>query len=588
MNVKKFTTPSVSSVAERLQVSDEALTWQNYQPRYQALLDRSLSDDSQNSAEVETWLADYNKLTCELSEVSAKLFIAADLDTKDQQAQQQIKRYLEEVIPQSERASHAINQKWLALSNYTPSPQLAQLYRRTQAKAALFCEENIELGIRQNELLQDYSAITGNQTIHLEGQELNMAQVQQKLSSNNRDERQAAWQAWQDSQLQLSPQLDELFLKLLKIRRQMASNAKQENYRAYRWQDLDRVDYTPADCLTFHESVRNEVVPVLNDLLVEIKKKFDIESIRPWDFNPNALPEMQGKALKPFSNEQELQDLALTTFEKLDAEFAACFKQMQEQHLLDLFARDGKMPHAYCSHLPVNNQSFVLMNATGTTKDVKILFHEIGHAFHGFWSGKSQKLLANRWSPIEFIEIPSMAMEFLVLNHLEHIFSEEDRASYVRKQLEGVITFLPWAAQMDAFQHWLYAEAPDNVSIDDIDAKWLELDKIYHPFVDWQKVDKGLRAKRWHYYHIFQAPFYYIEYAMCYLAAVGIWRQSRDNQAEALQKYKNSLKLGNTVSLPQLYEASGVEFRFDRQYIQDLINFLLGELNKYKNTESRS
>ena len=173
-----------------------------------------------------------------------------------------------------------------------------------------------------------------------------------------------------------------------------------------------------------------------------------------------------------------------------------------------------------------------------------------------------------------------MAMEFLTLDHLSHALNSEELDRYRQQLLLGVVAFLPWAAQMDAFQHWLYTEAPAEATIDDLNAKWLELDQTYHPFVNWDGLDETARAHGWHYYHIFQAPFYYIEYAMCYLAAVSIWRGAQQDPAGALERYKAALRLGSTRPIPELYAAAGAEFRFDSEYIGGLMEFLREQLRK--------
>ncbi len=335
----------------------------------------------------------------------------------------------------------------------------------------------------------------------------------------------------------------------------------------------------PLNCVDFHEAVREEVVPLTTAMMTELAGQLGLDSIRPWDYNRNNLLDSQAReALTPFKTGPQLETLAQQAFAGVDADLAARFQQMRDNGLLDLESRSGKMTHAYCQYFPVNNEPFVLMNVVGTAEDVRVLFHEVGHAFHGFYSGDAQPLAWNRWSPIEFIEIPSMAMEFLTLDHLGHVFNPEELARYREKQLQGVIAFLPWAAQMDAFQHWLYATAPKTVTITDLDSKWLELDKTYHPFINWDGLDESIRAKGWQYYHVFQVPFYYIEYAMCYLAAVGIWREARHNPAGALAKYKSALKLGSASPVPELYKAAGIEFRFDREYIKSLMSFLNEQL----------
>ncbi|GMA17297.1 oligoendopeptidase F [Deinococcus metallilatus] len=566
-------TTTLNAVERVLSVPDEQTRWDTYAPRYAGLLSADLTAE-----QVPAWLAEWSALDAEVGQAGNKLATHADLHTDDEAIQARYAKFLEEVSPQAQRAEQALTEKLLAVPGYTPAPDFALNYRRFRDAAALFREANVELGVTHEAQMNRHGVITGNQKVILNGEERTVPQAKQQMDSPDRTEREEAWRALAASNQGVAPALDALMLELIGTRQQLAWNADLPGYRDFIWRRLDRVDYTPEDCRAFHEAVREEVVPLAAEIMGGIAARLGLDSVRPWDYNRNNLLDPEGRAsLKPFKTGAELEDLAQTAFEGLDGELAARFRSMRDG-LLDLQSRPGKMTHAYCQYFPVQNEPFVLMNVVGTSEDVRVLFHEVGHAFHGFLSGGAQPLVWNRWSPIEFVEIPSMAMEFLTLDHLGHVFSPAELARYREKQLQGVVAFLPWAAQMDAFQHWLYAEAGQNVTTADLDAKWLELDRTFHPFVNWDGLDESVRAKGWQYYHVFRAPFYYIEYAMCYLAAVGIWRGARQNPAEALSNYKASLRLGSTVPVPELYHAAGVDFRFDREHIRGLMAFLKEQL----------
>ena len=566
--------PELDAVERRLSLPDGAADWQSFAPEFEALQAEPLS-----AADVPAWLRRWSRLEARLHDVAARLSIHKDLHTDDKSSQERYQNFVAEVFPPAQRANQALTEKLLAVKGYVPAPDFALNYRRFRDSAALFREANVDLGVTHEQQISRHSVITGNQKVSLGGEELTIPQAKQKMDSPDRSVREEAWRALQASNMGVAPELDAVMLDLIKTRRQFARNADEANYRDFRWKELDRVDYTPEQCRAFHEAVRGEVVPLAGNIVGDIAAQLGLDTVRPWDYNRNNLLDPQGReSLKPFKTGAELQELAEKAFAGVDPELAARFRHMREHGLLDLESRPGKMTHAYCSYFPTSNEPFVLMNVVGTAEDVRVLFHEVGHAFHGFYSGDAQELVWNRWSPIEFVEIPSMAMEFLTLDHLSHIFNDEELARYRRKQLEGVVVFLPWAAQMDAFQHWLYTEAPEQVTIADLDAKWLELDRTFHPFINWDGLDEGIRAKGWQYYHIFQEPFYYIEYAMCYLAAVGVWREARRDPAQALAHYKAALRLGNASPVPELYRAAGVEFRFDHDYIKGLMGFLKEQL----------
>lgn len=552
----------------------EQAAWGHYAARFEALLARELTAEG-----VPAWLQDWSDLSGELEGVSNRLSIAADLHTGDGAVQERYRRFQAEVLPPAQRLEQQLKEKWLAVPDYQPTPDTVQLYRRMRDAAELFREANVDLSVTHAQQMNRHAQLTGNQTVTLRGEQLTVPQVKQRLDDPERGEREVAWRALAQSNLELAQELNPLMLELLQTRRQLAANADLPDFRAYRWRELDRVDYTPEQCHDFHRAVAEQVVPFAAANIGAIAQALGLESVRPWDYNRNNLLDAQQRpTMQPFAGGAELEELAQQAFAGLDAGLAERFGQMRREGLLDLESRAGKMPHAYCNYFPVTNQPFVLMNVVGSAEDVRVLFHEVGHAFHGFYSGDAQPLVWNRWSPIEFVEIPSMAMEFLTLEHLSHAFADEELQRYREQLLLGVVAFLPWAAQMDAFQHWLYAEAPQDVTVDDLNAKWLELDKTFHPFVNWDGLDETVRAQGWHYYHVFQAPFYYIEYAMCYLAAVSIWRGAQTDPAAALQRYKAALTLGSTRSIPDLYAAAGAEFRFDSEYIGGLMDFLRGQL----------
>ncbi|MGM9322714.1 M3 family oligoendopeptidase [Deinococcus aquaticus] len=564
---------NLKAVEAKLAVPEQHSRWETFQGRFQALLDAPLT-----APDVPEWLQGWNAVTGDLMDVAAKLSTHADLHTDQPDIQGRYQTFVATVLPEAERADQALKEKLLAVPDFVPAPDFALNFRRMRDAAALYREANVTLNVTHEAQKNRYSVATGNQEVTLDGQTLTIPQAKQRLDSPDRVAREAAWRALSESNMGVADELDGVMLDLIGTRWQLARNADLPTYRDYQWRALDRVDYTPADCAAFHEAVRDEVVPLAAKIVQGIAAGLGLESVRPWDYNRNNLLDPQGRAsLTPFRTGEELETLAEAAFEGLDADLAAHFRQMRGG-LLDLESRPGKMTHAYCQYFPTRNEPFVLMNVVGTAEDVRVLFHEVGHAFHGFYSGEAQPLVWNRWSPIEFVEIPSMAMEFLTLDHLGHVFTPEELGRYREKQLQGVVAFLPWAAQMDAFQHWLYAEAPENVTIADLDAKWLELDRTFHPFVNWDGLDETVRAKGWQYYHVFQVPFYYIEYAMCYLAAVGVWRGAQADPAGALARYKASLRLGSTVSVPDLYRAAGVDFRFDREHIRGLMAFIETQL----------
>lgn len=572
-----------TTVTETLTLAPEQTRWATYAPQFGALGQADLTP-----AGVPSWLSDWSDLSKEVDQVGVVLSLRADLDTADEAAREALSTFRAEVTPPLSRAEQELRQKLLGVTDYTPAPDFALAYRRMRDEAAFYREANVALNVEHQQQMQRHAEITGGQTVNFDGAELTVPEAESLLGSADRTRREQVWQAMARSRTTSRAPLDAVVLELLATRRQLAANADLisagpdgtglGDYRAYRWQELDRVDYTPQDCLDFHRAVLGEVVPLAARLMDSKRQQLGLESLRPWDYSRRTALDAQGRPpLTPFKTAAELEGIAERVFDALDPALGAQFAQMRGG-LLDLASRQGKMSHAYCESLQRSDQPFVVMNVVGTANDLNVLLHEVGHAFHFFASARAQPLIWNRWSPIEFVEVPSMAMEFLALGHLEAAYLPADLERVRREQLENSILFLPWAAQMDAFQHWLYTQTGPQVSAAELDAKWLELDRAFHPWLDWSGLEEGERASGWQYYHIFRTPFYYLEYAMCSLGALGIWRSALDDAPAALERYKSALSLGNTVSVPELYRAAGVEFRFDGPYLAELMAFVTAQL----------
>ena len=206
---------------------------------------------------------------------------------------------------------------------------------------------------------------------------------------------------------------------------------------------------------------------------------------------------------------------------------------------MDLGSRPNKMPHAYCASFPKRRMPFVLQNVVGSEDDVRVTLHEFGHAFHGYASMRAQPLIWNHFSATEFVEVPSQAMEVLALPYLHKdrggFYGSAELKRVYRRQLAGIVHILTWIGFMDSIQHWIYAEAPEELTIGQIDRKAAELIARFMPQTDWTGFQPEL-AKVWHYHHIFSTPFYYIEYGLSWLGALQIWQNSLQDPVDALAK----------------------------------------------------
>jgi oligoendopeptidase F len=264
-------------------------------------------------------------------------------------------------------------------------------------------------------------------------------------------------------------------------------------------------------------------------------------------------------------------------FDRLDGELAGGFRKMQDLRLLDLANRKGKAPGGYQSTLAEARLPFIFMNAVGLQRDVETILHEAGHAFHAL-AARDEDLYAYRSAPIEFCEVASMSMELLGNEFIEAFYPAVEANRARRTHLEGIAGIFPWIATVDAFQHWVYTH-PGHAR-GEREAAWLKLMDRFGGEVDWSGFE-AVRTNLWHrQLHIFIHPFYYIEYGIAQIGALQVWANSKRERTKALKEYKRALELGGSRPLPELFQAAGCRFAFDRNTLKPLVELLRNELAK--------
>jgi oligoendopeptidase F len=360
--------------------------------------------------------------------------------------------------------------------------------------------------------------------------------------------------------------LDQIFDDLLKLRVLIAKNAGFENYRDYVFKRYERFDYKPADCEAFHTAVAKFIVPLARKIQEDRKRELELDQLRPWDL---AVDPKNRPPLRPFQKVDELIGTTQAIFDNLDPELGRDFALMREKQLLDLANRKGKAPGGYQNTLQEARVPFIFMNAVGIHRDVETLLHESGHAFHAL-AARNQPLNEYRHAPIEFCEVASMGMELLAAGGLSKFYSPEDTRRAKLNHLKDIIGLFPWIAQVDAFQHWIYLN-PGHTR-EQRTQTWLGLTTRFGGIEDWSDYEFS-RETLWHkQLHIFEVPFYYIEYGIAQLGALQLWRNFQRDEQSTLRRYKEALRLGGSRPLPELFEAAGAKFDFSEATIRPLID----------------
>lgn len=549
------------------QTAGEFTHWAQVEPYVAELLATELTDDN-----VHTWLRHWTELTKLVFETANRHRVATTRDTGDAQAEAQWRAYLDEIDPAWKAADQQFKERLLA--SHLQPPGLEVSLRKLRTEAEWFRSANLPLLAEEQKLAQEYYKITGAQTVIWEERQLTIDQLKPVLHDPERSVRERAWRLTSTRQLDDRAVLNALWTKLLALRQQIAANADCADYRAYRWQQFHRFDYTPADCLAFHAAIEEVVVPAAERIYERRRQRLSLEPLRPWDLDAD----LQGRPpLHPFTDGAELEARVATMLAHVDPQLGAHFALMRRMGLLDLENRKGKAPGGYCTFFPLQGHPFIFMNAVGLPRDVEVLLHEAGHAFHVF--ATAHLPYHQQWFPgAEFAEVAAMAMELLAAPYLAAqeggFYTGQDAARARVEHLERLLLFWPYMAVVDAFQHWVYTHPTAAADPTHCDAHWGELWQRFMRDVDWCGLEPELATGWQRKLHIFLGPFYYVEYGLAYLGAVQIWRNARLNQAEAVARYRQALALGGTVSLPQLFAAAGARFAFDAETLGEAVTLI--------------
>lgn len=546
--------------------------WAALEPYFQDLLNRPI----QSKQDLERWLKDTSELEAVIGEDAAWRQIRMTCDTENKELEKAFEYFVLEIQPRIQPYADKLNRK-LIDSPFTKELDQKKYFtylRSVKKNIDLFRTENIPLQAEISVQAQQYGVITGKMTVEIEGKEYTLQQASKFLEHPKREFREQVYRKIQERRLQDKDQLNELFNGLLRKRHQVALNAGFPNYRDYKFADLGRFDYTKEDCFQFHEAVKTHVLDLVNFIYDRKRQKLGLDMLRPWD--TEAEPEGV-KPLTPFQNADELISKTISCFRKMNPFFADCLAKMKEMGRLDLDSRKGKAPGGYNCPLSETGAPFIFMNAAGQMHDLTTMVHEGGHAIHSFLA-HSLELTSFKEYPMEIAEVASMAMELMSMDYWDVFFDNaEDLKRAKEHQLERVLTIFPWIATIDKFQHWLY-ENPTH-TLEQRAEQWRSILNEFTPInLDVSGLEDYRRWSWQRQLHLYEVPFYYIEYGIAQLGAIGLWKQYKEDRNKAINNYMNALSLGGTRTLPELYQAAGLQFNFSPDYISELMLFVHKEM----------
>jgi len=540
--------------------------------------------------QLKQWLADYSELTAVINEAGSRRSIDHSCHTNDPEIEKAYFHWVREIYPNTKPWHDKLQRKLLSSPGLddliAQEPRLGMLERSWRNDVELFCEDNIALQTRLTELASEYDKLIGAMVVEFDGKRQTLQQLACYQESTDRAKRREAFLLTVERRLQDRDAIDEIFEKQLKVRADLARNKDLPDYRAYAWKSRERFDYSPQDCLDFHEAVEKYVVPAAAKLDEAKRDALGLEVLRPWD----ASVDVKGRdALEPFDpdNVQTLVDKSEQILGKVSPVLGEMFGRLQMGRNFDLESREGKRAGGYQSSLTETGEPFIFMNAAGLQRDAETMLHEAGHAFHFMWAYEAEPLVFLQHAPIEFCEVASMSMELMTLPHYGEFYqSSEDADRARRAQLEGSLRVLPWIATIDAYQHWLYTHE-DHTREERYEAWGQIRDRFATGVVDWSDDEStnGLLTQAhdamWQrQLHLVHFPFYYIEYGIAQLGAFQMWLNHREDPDQAIESYRTALKLGNTQSLSRLFETAGLRFDFSSKTLEPLMQKVIEALDE--------
>ena len=543
-------------------------TWLDIKPFYDDLAAREIKD----SKDLQEFISNHSELSAIVSEDLAWRYIKMTCNTQDKNALEKYQYFVSEIEPQISPIENKLLKKLIdcPFVNDLDQDKYFIFLRSIKKTLELYREKNIPLITEITKESQKYGAISGAQTILHNEENMTLQKASLLLKDNDRELRKVIYEKIQEVKRKDERELNDLFDSLIALRHQVALNTGFKNFRDYKFQELGRFDYNVQDCFNFHESIKRHIVPIKKKIEAYRKEKLGIIDYRPWDTEVDV---ENNEVLHPFSTGEELIEKTINCFQKINPYFAKCIHTMREMEYLDLESRIGKAPGGYNYPLYESGIPFIFMNAVGSLRDVVTMVHEGGHAIHSFLTSDLE-LTEFKNTPSEVAELASMGMELISMEHWDSFFENKNELKRAKAEhLEKILKMLTWIAAIDKFQHWIY-ENPSHSEIE----RGQEWERIQKDFgsgvINFEGLEDCLRRSWQGQLHLYEVPFYYIEYGFAQLGAIAIWKNYRDNPTKTIDEYSSALKLGYTKSIGEIYKTAGIEFDFSENNIQNLAEFV--------------
>ncbi|QED47332.1 M3 family oligoendopeptidase [Cytobacillus dafuensis] len=529
--------------------------------------------DAKSSEEQNSAMNEINDLRNDVGTMFNLCYIRHSVDTNDEfyKAEQD---YMDEIQPEVEGL---VTKYYEALVNSDFRSELEekwgkQLFALAEAQLKVFSPEIVPLLQNENKLSSEYTKLIASAKIDFEGEERTLAQMEPFTESTDREIRKKASEARFGFFAENEHELDRIYDELVKVRTEIAHKLGYKNFVELAYLRMQRTDYNAEMVSNFRDQVKEFIVPIATKLKERQRERIGVEQLKYYDEGFNF---KSGNAVPKGSPDWIIEN-GQTMYDELSKETGEFFSYMRDEQLMDLVAKKGKAGGGYCSYIENYKSPFIFSNFNGTSGDIDVLTHEAGHAFQ-VYSSRNYEIPEYYWPTYEACEIHSMSMEFFTWPWMEKFF-KEDTDKYKFTHLSGALLFLPYGVSVDEFQHWVY-ENPTATPRERKQA-WRDIEKKYLPHKDYDGNEYLENGGFWQRQaHIYNSPFYYIDYTLAQICAFQFWKRSRENQEEAWKDYVHLCSLGGSKAFTGLVAKANLISPFEDGCVESVV----GEIESWLN-----
>jgi M3 family oligoendopeptidase len=511
-------------------------------------------------------MSEINELRSEFESMGQLVQIRHTIDTLDDFYKEE-KEFFNEVGP---AYKGLITKYYKALTESKFRSQLEekwgkQLFLLADSELKTFSPDVLKDLQEENKLVSEYVKLLAAAKIPFDGEERNLSQLVPYQQSADRQIRRESNEAKYDFFVEHADQLDELYDKLVKVRAGIATKLGFSSFTELAYARLRRTDYDAEMVATFRDQVKEYIVPLASQLKQKQQERIGVDPLKYYD---NSFSFKTGNP-DPKGDAEWIVEQGKKMYEEMSAETNEFYTYMVENNLMDLLSKSGKAGGGYCTYISKYKSPYIFANFNGTNGDVRVLKHEVGHAFQVFES-RGFAVPEYGFPTLEACEIHSMSMEFFAWPWME-LFFKEDTDKYKFSHLSEAVLFIPYGVAVDEFQHYVYANP--EASPQERKQAWREIEKKYLPHLNYEGNDFLENGGFWQQQgHIYKVPFYYIDYTLAQICALQFWKRAQDNQEAAWKDYLHLCKQGGSKSFTALVKEANLISPFEDGCVKSVID----------------